>query len=123
MPKYLTISNDLQIIPGEGCRFLSGSGKDLASVESDVEQWIENNATHPRLADAEIWLNSASDEIQRLLSAEDRRKLERAAIDLMERNMREYARALGRSKGWSKEKIRQEANRMAGRVAKLFESE
>jgi hypothetical protein len=123
VPKYLNISEDLQIVTGEGCRFLSRSEKELAVVESEVEHWVADNPTHPHVAEAEKWLNSTSDEIQRLLSAEDRRKMERAAIDLMENSIREYVRAVGRSKGWSKEKIREESKRKAGMAVKFFEME
>ena len=119
MPKYLTISDDLQIVTGEGCRFLSRSGKELAVVESEVDDWVQNNETHPRRAEAELWLSSAFDELQLRLSGEDRKNLEAAAIYLMENSIREYVRAIGRSKGWSRERIRKEANLKAGMAAKL----
>jgi hypothetical protein len=116
MPKYLTINDDLQLVTGEGCRFLSKSGKDLEAVETDVENWVENNASHARREEAERWLNSVSDEMRRRLSIEDQQRIERAAIDAVQKSIRQYFRATGRSKGWSREKILQIANRGAEMV-------
>lgn len=120
MPKYLTISDDLQIITGEGCRFLSKSAKDLSTVESEVEDWVEINATHPRRKEAELWLNSAFDEMQDRISIEARKEAEKASINSMEKSIRQFVRVLGRSKGWSIEKIRREATRRAEWAAKLL---
>ena len=122
MPKYLTISDDLQLIAGQGCRFLSRSGKELAAVESEVEDWVQDNSAHPRLEEAELWLDSAFDELQRRVSTEDRKKTEETLIHEMEKLLRRIVRTGARSKGWSREKIRHEANRRAGMAARASEA-
>jgi hypothetical protein len=63
MPRYLTISDDLQIIPSEGWRFISKSHRSLESVESDVRSWVSDHPVHPRIREVEQWLTAAEDKI------------------------------------------------------------
>lgn len=63
MPRYLTISDDLQIIPSEGYRFLSKSGMDLEAVEPEVEAWTDANPLHARCDEARRWLTEAAEKI------------------------------------------------------------
>jgi|SRR5580700_6891904 hypothetical protein len=47
MPKYLTISDDLRIVTGEGCRFRSRSGEDLSALnpQSGTDGWTPHSAS------------------------------------------------------------------------------
>jgi hypothetical protein len=60
--RYLTISDDLQIVPNEGWKFLPTS-YGLEHAEIKVSAWLEKNANHPRQEEAERWLETAQDQI------------------------------------------------------------
>jgi hypothetical protein len=67
MPRYLTISEDLQIVRGEGCGFVPASPtNDLESAEAQVSAWLEQNDTHPDAAEAQRWLDAAAPKIERI---------------------------------------------------------
>jgi len=119
MPRYLTISIDLQLIVGGGCKFISRS-KNLMEAESEVEVWLEDNPSHARRAEAEAWLDASAAEIQDRLSTEERNKLEIAALENMQKWIRQLVRIIGRSRGWSREKIQQESNKRSMWASRLL---
>lgn len=87
------------------------------AVESDVDDWVRDNPMHPRRGEAEVWLSSAFDEIERSSSVEDRKKIEEALIHEYGKSLRRMVRTNGRRKGWSREKIREQADRQAEMTA------
>ena len=80
--RYLTISNGLQLVTTEGCGFLSASGLTLEEVVTEVGIWTASHQTHPRLEDAERWLERAGERLQaiQLVKSNDARQAERLAL-------------------------------------------
>jgi len=67
MPKFLTITDDLQIVvDGDGCAFLSRTHCTLEHAEQEVTAWLEDRPDHPRREQAKQWLCRAGDKIIRL---------------------------------------------------------
>jgi hypothetical protein len=67
MPKYLTISDELQIVRGEGCGFLPGPPEnDIESVETELAAWVADHPSHPDVAEAQRWLDAAAPRIERM---------------------------------------------------------
>lgn len=65
MPRYLTISRDLQIVRGEGCGFLPGPPvNDLESAEVQVSAWLQDNEAHPDADEAKRWLDVATQRVE-----------------------------------------------------------
>ena len=60
--RYLTISEDLQIVPNEGWKFFPVS-YGLEHAEVEVAAWLEKNPAHPRREEAERWLEAAQEQI------------------------------------------------------------
>jgi hypothetical protein len=121
MPKYLTISGDLQLVTGEGCRFLSKSGKELATVESEVETWLDDHPVDSRRIEAEVWLEAAFDETQRCRSVEEQKRVRDAALHEMKKMIRRTVYFSGTRAGWPREKIYKEMNRRAELADKLLD--
>ncbi|MGC9970934.1 MAG: hypothetical protein ABSE56_10120 [Bryobacteraceae bacterium] len=62
----MNISKDLQILRGEGCVFVPGPpANDLESATAQVSTWLEQNQTHPDVAEAQRWLDAAAPRIDR----------------------------------------------------------
>jgi hypothetical protein len=118
MPKYLTISDDLQLIPGEGCRFLSKSGKTLDEVLYVLLGWLDDNPTHPFEPLVNAWLecvDQSRDEQKRTIAAE-------FALRELEASVRKCLTIKYRRKGLSVSRARQEAARDAvAATVKLME--
>jgi hypothetical protein len=77
MPKYLTISDDLQIVRGEGCGFLPGPPQNtLVSVERIVTDWVAENPNHPDIAEAQRWLDGVASRLEHAELVKDRIKKE-----------------------------------------------
>ena len=77
MPKYVTINDDLQLIPGKGFQFLSKSGKTLDEVEYVLLDWLDKNPAHPIHSLVNSWLDLADqyrDERRRAIAVEAERK-------------------------------------------------
>ena len=108
MPRYLTISDDLQITASHPCIFRSKSGKVLAAVVSDVETWVESNPAHPRVNEAESWLQRSADKIDGEITAAREKRL--AAKRDLEDNIRWFVRVVGRRQKWTPKKIKEETN-------------
>jgi hypothetical protein len=120
MPKYLTISSDLQLIPGEGSRFVSRSGKALVVVEAEVRRWLGKNEAHPMGSLVEAWLDGVD-----LNQHRRKRKQEetyQTILKELEKSVRRFLTSAYRRKGWSLDKARQEAAKRAINAAtKLLE--
>ncbi len=81
MPRYLTISDDLQIIPSEGHKFLSKSKRDLEAVEPEVAAWIDANPLHTRHDEAKRCLTEAAEKI---IEIQLRRRMEAKHMEAVE---------------------------------------
>jgi len=118
MPKYLTISDDLQLIPGEGCRFLSKSDRTLDEVESILLNWLDENPAHHIRPLVNEWLDFADqcrDEKRQAYAVE-------AALKELEKSVRKCLIFKYRANGLSLEEAREGAARNATAVArKLLE--
>jgi len=106
MPKYLTISDDLQLIPGEGCHFLSSSGKTLDEVEYHVLGWLEDNPTHPNQPMVNAWLDCAGEH----RGEQSRTIVLEAALKELEKSTRKCLIIKYRRQGLSMSQARQKAN-------------
>jgi hypothetical protein len=111
---------DLQLIVGDGCRFISKSGRDLLAVGTEVNDWINANATHPRRVEAELWVSFVDDELQQRQSIEARNKAENPSIRETEKLLRRIARSRGRRTGWSADKTRKHAQEMVSLADKFL---
>jgi hypothetical protein len=117
MQKYLTISDELQLIPNVGGGFLSKSGKTLEEVEYEVSEWLEEHPTHRMEPMVSAWMR---------LTEEFRREQKQAvsvepAIEQLEKSIRKLLFFKYRRKGLSIQNARAEAGRNAGAVkAKLM---
>ena len=85
-PKYLTINDDLQIVPGTN-RHLSRSGCTLHVAIEAVSLWAEANALHPRIAAAREWLQEAEEKTfqEGLLRVAELKRLKREAFEILVR--------------------------------------
>jgi hypothetical protein len=89
----LTISDDLQIIPTEGCGFLSKSRRELEAVEPEVEAWIAANSLHARLDEANRWLAEATEKIFEIQLSRrmETKRMETAAMEkVVRREVHDY---------------------------------
>ncbi len=121
MPKYLAISSDLQLIAGEGSRFLSRSGKDLEVVESAVRGWLVRNAGHPMRGLVEAWLGSV--DLNQYRREQKQRKADELLLKEFEKIVRRFLTSVYQGKGWPLVKARQEAAKKAKDLAvKLLDS-
>ena len=85
-PKYLTISDDLQIVPSTA-RYLSRSGCTIDAAIRDVSDCVEANPLHPRVAAAKGWLQEAEEKAFQsgLLRMAESKRMERAAFEMLVR--------------------------------------
>lgn len=124
MPRYLTISDDLQLIlgDGDGGRFLSASGRQLEAVESEVVEWVEAHAEHPRRQEAEQWLLHAADRIVKIQITRGMEAKRIVIADTQKDLRREIKKLLWARFGreWSYQEINQMTNELAMELAPKF---
>jgi hypothetical protein len=116
MPKYLTISDDLQLVPGEERHFLSKSGKTLDEVEYQVLGWLEDNPNHPNQPMVNAWLDCAGER----RGEENRTIVLDAALKEFEKSTRKCLIMKYRRQGLSMSHARQKANENVRAVTTRF---
>jgi len=118
MRKYLTINGDLQLIPGEGCHFLSKSDMTLDEVEYAVLDWLEENPTHPIEPLVSTWLEG----IDRYRNEQKQASVVEVAVKELEKSVRKCLTFKYQQNGLSIAKAREKAARNASAAtAKLME--
>jgi hypothetical protein len=117
-PKYLTINDDLQLIPDTRGHFLSRSGKTLDEVAYHVLGWLEENPTHPTQPNVNAWLDS----VDEYREEQNRAIVVEIAMKELEKSVRKCLTIKYRRQGLSMIQARQEASRSVDRVtARLME--
>jgi len=116
MLKYLTISDDLQLIPNEGGGFLSKSDKRLEQVEYEVVWWLEEHPTHPMGPLVREWLN-LTDEYHR---QQKQTIITELAVRELEKSTRTVLFLKYRREGFSVADARDRATRNASAATAKF---
>lgn len=112
MPKYLTISSELQLVPSGG--YHSASGKNLEAVFIEVSHWLQKNPEHPLASPVNDWIAAAAADVER----HRHERVKQEAVENLEKNLRRTLMAGYRKKGLSLEKAREKGARKAAELAR-----